>query len=32
MQDTGAEECWEGGDWLFIEVVREGYSEKGLLE
>lgn len=24
MQDKGAEECWEGGDWLFIEMVWEG--------
>lgn len=32
MQDKGAEEYWEGGDRLFIEMVREGYSEKALLE
>lgn len=31
MQDKGAEEGWEGGNWFFIEVVREGYSVKVLL-
>lgn len=31
-QDKGAEECWEGGNWLLRRVVRESCFEKVVVE